>query len=72
MVAVTPPPPIVGGDLKISDQNNWGWGWGGVGGNLSKKLNLGGGGELIFRGGPMNPNDAIVVVLRYSFMLIRF
>ena len=68
---VASPPPIVGGDLKISDQNNWG-GRGGVGGNLSKKLNLGGGGKLIFRGGPMNPNDAIVVVLRYSFMLIRF
>ena len=28
---------ILGGDLKISGQNNWG---GGAGGNLSKKLNL--------------------------------
>ena len=37
------------GDLKISDQNNWG--------DLSKKLNLG---ELNFRGGPMNPNDIMV------------
>ena len=39
-------PPVIlgGGDLKISDQNNWG------GGHLSKKLNLGGG-ELNLRGG---------------------
>ena len=29
-------PLILGGDLKISDQNNWG--------NLSKRLNWGGGG----------------------------
>ena len=36
-------PLILGGDLKISDQNNWG--------DLSKKLNLGG---AKFKGGPMN------------------
>ena len=30
-------PLILGGDLKISDQNNWE-----EGGDLSKKLNLGG------------------------------
>ena len=46
-------PPNFSGDLKISDQNNWGWG-------LSKKLNLGGGdlnlkGNLKFLGVPMNP-----------------
>ena len=33
MVAAPTPPPILGGDLKISEQNNWG--------DLSKKLNLG-------------------------------
>ena len=36
-----PPPLILGGVLKISDQSNWG------GGDPSKKLNLGGGGGLI-------------------------
>ena len=45
MVAAPPPPLILGGDLKISDQNNWGEG------NLSKKLNLGG---AKFKGEPMN------------------
>ena len=39
---------VAGGDLKISDQNNWG---GGRGGDLSKKLNLGGGGAK-FKVGP--------------------
>ena len=29
-------PPTFGGDLKISDQNNWG------GGDLSKQFNFGG------------------------------
>ena len=33
---VAAPHLILGGDLKISDQNNWG-----EGGHLSKKLNLG-------------------------------
>ena len=44
MVAALPPlPPVLGGrDLKISDQNYWG--------DLSKKLNLGGGAK--FKGGP--------------------
>ena len=42
-------PPNFRGDLKISDQNNWGR-------DLSKKLN--------FLGGAMNPNDAMVVVLK--------
>ena len=32
-----------------------------IGGDLSKKLNLGG---AKFKGGPMNPNDVIVVVLK--------
>ena len=40
---VAAPPPIIGGDLKISDQNNWG-------GDLSKKLNLGEGAK--FKVGP--------------------
>ena len=51
MEAAPPPLLILGGDLKVSDQNNWG------GGDLSKKLNLGGakfkGGPKIL-GGPMN------------------
>ena len=54
-------PPNFRGDLKISDQNNWGEG------DLSKKLNLGGakfkGGPKIL-GRPMNPNDVMVVVLK--------
>ena len=41
-------PLILQGDLKISDKNNWG--------DLSKKLNLG--------EGAMNPNDALVVMLK--------
>ena len=54
-------PPNFRGDLKISDQNNWG--------DLSKKLNLGGGGAKFkggpkILGGPMNPNDVMVVVLK--------
>ena len=49
------------GDLKISDQNNWGWGgWGG--GRPEKKIKFRGG-ELNFRGA-MNPNDVMVVVLK--------
>ena len=62
---VEPPPPILGGDLKISGQNNWG-------GDLSKKLNLGGGAK--FKGGPkilggaMNPNDVMVVELKYILL----
>ena len=47
-------PLILGGDLKISDQNNWG--------NLSKRLNWRGGPKIL--GGPMNPNDAMVIVLK--------
>ena len=53
-------PNFRGGDLKISDQNNWG--------DLSKKLNLGGGAKFKggpkILGGPMNPNDVMVVVLK--------
>ena len=46
MAAAHPPPaPNFRGDLKISDQNNWGGG-----GDLSKKLNLEGGGQLNLRG----------------------
>ena len=63
-------PPILRGNLKISDQNNWG--------DLSKKLNLGGakfkGGPKIL-GGAMNPNDAMVVVLKdilLCFLGFRF
>ena len=58
-----------GGDLKISDQNNWGWGGRGRGRGLSKKLNLGGGGGW----GAMNPNDAMIVVLKDILLcLLRF
>ena len=54
-------PPILRGNLKISDQNNWG--------DLSKKLNLGrakfkGGPKILRGGGAMNPNDDMVVVLK--------
>ena len=54
------------GDLKISDQNNWG--------GPEQKIKFFFGGELNLRGGgpTMNPNDAMVVVLKDSFMLIRF
>ena len=62
MIAV---PPILGGDLKISDQNNWGGGpeqknkfW--------RELNLMG--NLKFQGGPMNPNYVMVVVLKDIFL----
>ena len=54
-------PLVLEGGLKIWDQNNWG--------DLNKKLNLEG--ELNFRGRgaggggtSMNPNDAMVVVLK--------
>ena len=47
-------PPNFTGDLKISYQSNWG--------DLSKKLNLGEG--KILGGGAMNPNDAMVVMLK--------
>ena len=57
------PPPILGGDLKISEQNNWG--------DLSKKLHLGkakfmGGPKILggVEGGAMNPNDLMDVVLK--------
>ena len=59
-----PPSPILEWELKISDQNNWE-------GGLSKKLNLGGGakfkGEPKILGGPMNPNDVMVVALKVFF-----
>ena len=45
MLAASPPtptPPILAGDLKISDQNNWG--------RPEQKIKLGGGGELNLRG----------------------
>ena len=51
----SPPPSNFRGVLKLSDQNNWGR-------NLSKKINLRG--DLNFFGGAMNPNDAMVVVLK--------
>ena len=50
MVAA-PPPLILGGDLKISDQNNWG--------DLSKKLNLRGG---KFKGGPKMLGEPMNIV----------
>ena len=50
----------LGGDLKISDQNNWG-------GDLSKKINFFGGGPKILAG-PINPSDAMVVMLKYILL----
>ena len=65
IMVAAPPPPILRGDLTISDQNNWG--------DLSKKLNLEGAerhlrGDLKFLGGPMNPNDVMVVLLKYILL----
>ena len=51
-VLAAPPPLILAGDLKISDQNNWGE----VGQGPEPKIK--------FKGGPMNPNYAMVVVLK--------
>ena len=64
-------PPNCRRNLKISDQNNWGGG----GEDLGKKLNWGGGaklrgGDLKFYGGPMNPNDAMVVVLKDNLLCL--
>ena len=44
MVAAPPPHPILGGDLKISDQTNWG------GGGPEQKIKFGGT-ELNLRAG---------------------
>ena len=52
MVAAAPI--LGGGDLKISDQKNWG--------EPEQKIKLRG--NLAFQGGPMNPNDVMVVVLK--------
>ena len=53
-------PLILGGGPKNSDQINW------VG--PQQKINLGGGAKFKggpkILGGPMNPNDAVVVVLK--------
>ena len=72
MVAASPP--ILEGDLKISDQNNWGvpeqkikfggWGWGGG-------AKFKGGPKIL--GGAYEPQWCHGCCLkRYSFMLIRF
>ena len=59
-----PPPQFYGGDLKISDQKNWGGG-----GGLEQKIKFGegrakfNGGPKVL-GGPMNPIDVMVVVLK--------
>ena len=39
VMVAAPPPPILGGDLKISDQNNWG--------GPDQKIKFGRGGKLI-------------------------
>ena len=49
-------PPNFRGDLKISDQNNWG--------DLRKKNKFFFGGKATFKGGLMNPNDVMIVVLK--------
>ena len=61
MVAAPPPHPILGGDLKISYQTNWG-----RGGGSEQKIKFGGGGK--FKGRPMNPNDVMVIVLKDIFL----
>ena len=61
------PPPILGGDLKISDQNNWG---GGGGGGWAKNK-IWGGPKIL--GGACEPQLYHgCCVKRYSFMLLRF
>ena len=54
-------PPNFRGDLKISDQNNWG------GGDLSKKLNLGD--ELNLRRGAMKLNKCVTTTNMLVFWL---
>ena len=66
MVAAPPPPSPPKKkkkfmeDLKISDQNNWR--------GPEQKIRFGGGAKFKWGpkilGGPMNPNDAMVVVLK--------
>ena len=63
------PPNFREGDLKISDQNNW---WG-----PEQKISLGGGakfkGGRKILGGPINPSDGMVVVLKDILLcLLRF
>ena len=64
IVAAPLPPLILAEDLKISVQNNWG--------DLSKKLNLGG--SEVLGGGPINPNDVMVVLkdILLCFLGLRF
>ena len=47
---------MVEGVLKISDENNWR--------GPDQKIKFEEGGGVKFWGGPMNPNDAMVVVLK--------
>ena len=69
MVAVSP---NFRGDLKISDQNNWGGG----GGQTEQKnkfreeQNLKGDQKFYRR--PMDPNDVMVVVLKDILLFVRF
>ena len=60
-------PPNFRGDLKISDQNNWG--------GPEQKIKFGGGGAKFkggpkILGGPMNPNDAMIIVLKDIFLCL--
>ena len=55
-------PLILGEDLKISDQNNWGV--------PEQKITFRGGPKIL--GGPMNPNDAMVVVLKDIVLCLSF
>ena len=53
-------PPNFRGDLKILDQNNCGRPEQQI--KFGRELNLRGGAKIL--GGPMNPHDAMVVVLK--------
>ena len=66
MVAVSP---NFRGDLKISDQNNWG-GQTEQKNKFREELNLKGDQKFYRR--PMDPNDVMVVVLKDILLFVRF
>ena len=58
---VAAPPLILGVGLKISDRNNWG--------EPQQKIKFGGGPQIL--GGPMNPNDAMIIMLKDIFYVCQ-